>query len=48
MTLILGDCAVELEKINTDSIDLIYLDPPFFIQKDHISCDTNNKYYMFY
>lgn len=47
MTLILGDCAVELEKINASSIDLIYLDPPFFTQKDFISSDTNNKYYMF-
>lgn len=47
MTLILGDCAVELEKINASSIDLIYLDPPFFTQKDYISSDTNNKYYMF-
>lgn len=47
MTLILGDCAVELEKIDANTVDMIYLDPPFFTQKDYISSDANNKYYMF-
>ena len=31
--LIHGDCINELEKIEPCSIDLIYLDPPFFTQK---------------
>jgi len=31
--LIKGDCLIELKKIETDSIDLIYLDPPFYTQK---------------
>jgi len=28
-----GDCKTELKKIEPNSIDLIYLDPPFFTQK---------------
>ena len=28
-----GDCLKELKKISDKSIDLIYLDPPFFSQK---------------
>ena len=28
-----GDCINELDKIESNSIDLIYLDPPFFTQK---------------
>jgi len=28
-----GDCKTELKKIESNSIDLIYLDPPFFTQK---------------
>ena len=28
-----GDCKTELRKIESNSIDLIYLDPPFFTQK---------------
>ena len=31
--LIKGDCLEELKKIKKESIDLIYLDPPFFTQK---------------
>lgn len=32
-TLIKGDCLLELKKIESNSIDLIYLDPPFYTQK---------------
>ena len=28
-----GDCLIELKKIQDNSIDLIYLDPPFYTQK---------------
>jgi len=31
--LIKGDCLVELKEIKNDSVDLIYLDPPFYTQK---------------
>jgi len=30
--LILGDCFEVLKKIEMASVDLIYLDPPFFFQ----------------
>jgi site-specific DNA-methyltransferase (adenine-specific) len=31
--LVCGDCKIELQKIEKNSVDLIYLDPPFFTQK---------------
>lgn len=31
--ILLGDCLVRLKEINEESVDLIYLDPPFFTQK---------------
>ncbi len=33
--LILGDCSETLKKIETESIDLIYLDPPFFSNRNY-------------
>lgn len=33
--LLAGDCLLELQKIDPSSVDLIYLDPPFFSQKEH-------------
>jgi DNA modification methylase len=33
--LILGDCLDVLQKIPTNSVDLIYLDPPFFSNRDY-------------
>jgi site-specific DNA-methyltransferase (adenine-specific) len=33
LALLLGDCLNELKKIDDSSVDLIYLDPPFFTQK---------------
>lgn len=36
MTLVLGDCCEELKKIPDCSVDVVYLDPPFFSQKKHI------------
>jgi site-specific DNA-methyltransferase (adenine-specific) len=35
MTLILGDCTHQLKGLDSNSVDLIYLDPPFFTQKTH-------------
>lgn len=34
-TLLTGDCLQELKNIPDGSIDLIYLDPPFFTQRTH-------------
>ena len=31
--ILLGDCLVRLKEIDEESVDLIYLDPPFFTQK---------------
>lgn len=33
----LGDCLQEMQRLPAESIDLIYLDPPFFTQKRHRS-----------
>ncbi|MDE0118805.1 MAG: site-specific DNA-methyltransferase [Bdellovibrionales bacterium] len=41
--LIHGDCINELEKIEPCSIDLIYLDPPFFTQKTQKLKTRNNS-----
>ena len=33
--IIFGDCLDKLNEISNDSIDIIYLDPPFFTEKVH-------------
>lgn len=45
--LIHGDCKIELQKIKGNSIDLIYLDPPFFSQKTQSLKNKENKEYSF-
>jgi len=35
MTLLCGDCRVLLRTLDDASVDLVYLDPPFFTQKTH-------------
>lgn len=48
MTLILGDCTKELANIKDNTVDLIYLDPPFFSQKNYVSnTKENDKNYSF-
>lgn len=43
-----GDCLVELKKIDDKSVDLIYLDPPFFTQKQQFLRTRDNlKKYSF-
>ena len=42
MSLYQGDCLTELKKIDSRSIDLVYLDPPFFTQKRHSSKTRDN------
>jgi len=45
--IIKGDCLKVLRKIDSETIDLIYLDPPFFSQKKHKLKNRNNKKYEF-
>jgi site-specific DNA-methyltransferase (adenine-specific) len=43
-----GDCVDELRKIKDQTIDLVYMDPPFFTQKDHsLTTRDNSKQYTF-
>jgi site-specific DNA-methyltransferase (adenine-specific) len=41
-----GDCLHELDKIQSATVDLAYLDPPFFTNKHHssVSRDRNKKF----
>jgi len=45
--LIHGDCKTELQNIKQSSVDLIYLDPPFFTQRKQTLKNRNNKAYSF-
>ncbi|MFA7141988.1 MAG: site-specific DNA-methyltransferase [Candidatus Paceibacterota bacterium] len=43
-----GDCKIELKKIKSNTVDLIYLDPPFFTQKRQSQkTRDNSKEYFF-
>ncbi len=42
-----GDCLNVLKKIDTESIDMIYLDPPFFTQKIQTLKDIRGNEYSF-
>lgn len=43
--LILGDCLEVLKKIDSESIDLIYIDPPFLSKKDYeVSWGNNGEF----
>ena len=45
--LINKDCLEAMEELESDSIDMIYLDPPFFTQKEQKLSDSNGKEYSF-
>jgi len=46
--IIKGDCLIELRKLDDQSVDLIYLDPPFFTQKKQsLKTRDNSKEYSF-
>ncbi len=46
--IIKGDCKIELKKIKPNSVDLIYLDPPFFSQRKQTQKTRDNlKEYSF-
>lgn len=38
-----GDCLIELGKVQDKSVDLMYLDPPFFTQKTHKLTTRDNS-----
>ena len=38
-----GDCLIELGKVQDKSVDLVYLDPPFFTQKTHKLTTRDNS-----
>ncbi|OGY91501.1 MAG: DNA methyltransferase [Candidatus Komeilibacteria bacterium RIFCSPLOWO2_02_FULL_48_11] len=43
-----GDCLIELKNITDKSVDLVYLDPPFFTQKkQNLKTRDNSKEYSF-
>ncbi|CAM4053901.1 site-specific DNA-methyltransferase [Paenibacillus alkaliterrae] len=42
MSVIVGDCYEKMKGLGTESVDLIYLDPPFFTQKTHILKTRDN------
>ncbi len=49
MTLYKGDCLFEMRKIDATSVDLVYLDPPFFTQKtQRLKTRDNSKVYQFH
>jgi site-specific DNA-methyltransferase (adenine-specific) len=37
---ILGDSLIELKKIKSNSVDLIFSDPPYFLSNNGISCQN--------
>ncbi|OIR59257.1 site-specific DNA-methyltransferase [Bacillus sp. FMQ74] len=48
MAVLLGDCLEQLKNIPEKSVDLIYLDPPFFTQrKQTLKTRDNSKEYSF-
>lgn len=40
---ILGDCLEKLQNLKSSSVDLVYLDPPFFTQKEHSQLTRDNS-----
>lgn len=39
--LLLGDSLIELKKLDGGSVDLVYMDPPFFTNREHSSVTRN-------
>lgn len=42
-----GDNKIVLKEVETESIDLVYMDPPFFTQKTHSLSNKNNETFSF-
>lgn len=48
MSVLLGDCLKQLKNLQDNTVDLIYLDPPFFTQRTHKQKTRDNtKEYVF-
>lgn len=46
--IVLGDCLKMLPKLKGEGVDLVYIDPPFFTQKEHkLKSRTDGKHYSF-
>jgi site-specific DNA-methyltransferase (adenine-specific) len=46
--IILGDCLTVMRTFDAESIDMVYLDPPFFTQKVHrLTPRNSNREYLF-
>ena len=45
--LIHDDCLNGIKTLTTESVDMVYLDPPFFTQKRQVSQDSNGNVYGF-
>ena len=41
--ILLGDSLIKLREIDENSVDLIYLDPPFFTQRTQKQKTRNNE-----
>lgn len=46
-SVLLGDCLTILQTLNDNSVDVIYLDPPFFSQKNYAMNTSEGKKYVF-
>ena len=48
MSILQGDCIEILKNMETESVDMVYLDPPFFTQKTHnLKTRNNDAEYLF-
>lgn len=46
--ILLGDCIQVMKKLPDNSVDLVYLDPPFFTQKEHsLKTRDGSQFYNF-
>ena len=45
--LINNDCLIALQSVDDESVDMAYLDPPFFTQKTQVLKDSNGQQYEF-
>src|SRR5438445_675121 len=46
--IILGDCLIRLRELDAETVDLVYLDPPFFTQRNHsLTPRDNSRTYEF-